>query len=64
MPSLTPMYSLGANSSRTQASILASNTRSHTGSQGRIYAWMKNKGQGDAYYKFLYEVLYGPNTGR
>jgi hypothetical protein len=57
-PSLTPTYSLGS-SGRIYAAILISNARSKNGSQGRIYAWMKNRGQGQQYINFLLKVL-GP----
>lgn len=57
-PSLTPTYALGSYG-RTAGGILISNARSKNGSQGRIYAWMKNRGQGPQYINFLIKVL-GP----
>jgi hypothetical protein len=57
-PSLTPTYSLGSYG-RTGAALLISNARSKNGSQGRIYAWMKNRGQGPQDINFLIKVL-GP----
>jgi len=57
-PSLTPTYGLGSYG-RTGAGILISSPRTKNGSQGRIYAWMKNHGQGQQYIQFLLKVL-GP----
>ena len=57
-PSLTPYYGLGSYG-RTGAAILISSPRTKNGSQGRIYAWMKNHGQGQQYINFLINVL-GP----
>jgi hypothetical protein len=51
-PSLTPVYGLGSGS-RTGASILISAPRNRIGSQGRIYNWMKNNGQGPQYINYL-----------
>ena len=51
-PSLTPTYGLGSYS-RTGMSVLISSPRTKNGSQGRIYAWMKNNGQGPQYIQFL-----------
>jgi len=57
-PSLTPTYGLGS-SSRTGTAILISSPRTKNGSQGRIYAWMKNHGQGEQYIQFLINAI-GP----
>ena len=51
-PSLTPTYGLGSYG-RTGMAILISSPRTKLGSQGRIYAWMKNVGQGPQYIEFL-----------
>jgi hypothetical protein len=51
-PSLTPTYGLGSYG-RTGMAILISSPRTRNGSQGRIYAWMKNHGQGQQYIQFL-----------
>ena len=55
-PSLTPYYGLGSYG-RTGAAILISSPRTKNGSQGRIYAWMKNHGQGQQYINFLANIL-------
>ena len=57
-PVLTPAYGLGSYG-RTGAALLISSPRNKLGSQGRIYAWMKNHGQGQQYVQFLINVL-GP----
>ena len=57
-PSLTPAYGLGSYG-RTGPAILISSPRTKNGSQGRIYAWMKNHGQGQEYVQFLINAL-GP----
>ncbi len=57
-PVLTPTYGLGSYG-RTGAAVLISSPRTKNGSQGRIYAWMKNNGQGYQYVQFLINVL-GP----
>jgi hypothetical protein len=57
-PVLTPTYGLGSYG-RTGAAVLISSPRTKNGSQGRIYAWMKNQGQGQQYVEFLINVL-GP----
>ena len=57
-PSLTPTYGLGSYG-RTGAAVLISSPRTKNGSQGRIYAWMKNHGQGQEYVQFLINAL-GP----
>lgn len=57
-PALTPAYGLGSYA-RTGPALLISSPRTKNGSQGRIYAWMKNHGQGQQYIAFLLQVL-GP----
>ena len=57
-PVLTPAYGLGSYG-RTSAALLISSPRNKIGSQGRIYAYMKNRGQGPQYIDFLIKVL-GP----
>ena len=57
-PSLNPTYGLGSYG-RTGAAVLISSPRTKNGSQGRIYAWMKNHGQGQEYVQFLINAL-GP----
>jgi hypothetical protein len=57
-PVLTPTYGLGSYG-RTCAAVLISSPRTKNGSQGRIYAFMKNQGQGPQYIQFLLNVL-GP----
>lgn len=57
-PVLTPTYGLGSYG-RTGVAVLISSPRTKNGSQGRIYAWMKNQGQGPQYIQFLINVL-GP----
>jgi hypothetical protein len=58
-PSLTPSYGLGSYG-RIGSSILISSPRTKIGSQGRIYAYMKQNGQGPAYINFLIKLL-GPS---
>jgi hypothetical protein len=55
-PSLTPTYGLGSGS-RTGAAILISSPRTKIGSQGRIYAFEKKRGQGQQYVCFLLKAL-------
>jgi len=57
-PPLTPMYGLGSYG-RTGAAVLISSPRTKLGSQGRIYAYMKTRGQGQQYIQFLITAL-GP----
>ena len=57
-PVLSPTYGLGSYG-RTGAAVLISSPRTKNGSQGRIYAWMKNHGQGQEYVQFLINAL-GP----
>lgn len=55
-PSLTPAYGLGSYG-RTGAALTISSPRTKIGSQGRIYAYMKSKGQGYQYEQFLINAL-------
>ena len=57
-PSLTPAYGLGSYG-RTGPALLISSPRTKIGSQGRIYGFLKSRGQGDAYINFLIRLL-GP----
>jgi hypothetical protein len=57
-PVLTPTYGLGSYG-RTGPAVLISSPRTKNGSQGRIYAFMKNQGQGPQYIQFLLSVI-GP----
>jgi hypothetical protein len=57
-PSLTPTYGLGS-FGRTGPAILIGSPRNKIGSQGRIYAYMKSRGQGQQYIAFLIKAL-GP----
>ena len=57
-PSLTPLYSLGSYG-KTGPAILIGSRNSKIGTQGRIYAYMKNRGQGYQYIQFLLKVI-GP----
>jgi hypothetical protein len=57
-PSLNPTYGLGSYG-RIGPSILISSPRTKIGSQGRIYAFLKQRGQGPAYIQFLIKSL-GP----
>ena len=57
-PSLTPTYGLGSYG-RTGAAILISSPRTKVGSQGRIYAFQKQRGQGGQYIRFLINSI-GP----
>lgn len=57
-PPLTPAYGLGSYG-RTGAALLISSPRTKIGSQGRIYAYQKSRGQGQQYINFLINVL-GP----
>ena len=53
---LTPTYGLGSGA-RTGSAIGISGPRTKNGSQGRIYAWMKNHGQGPQYIQFLMSII-------
>ena len=55
-PSLNPTYGLGSYG-RTGAAVLISSPRTKNGSQGRIYAWMKNHGKGYQYIQFLMSII-------
>jgi hypothetical protein len=57
-PSLTPAYGLGSYG-RTGPALLISSPRTKIGSQGRIYGYLKARGQGPAYIDFLIKLL-GP----
>jgi len=57
-PSLTPTYGLGSYG-RIGSAILINSPLTKNGSQGRIYAWMKNHGQGQQYIQYLLAAL-GP----
>jgi hypothetical protein len=57
-PSLTPTYGLGSYG-RTGAALLISSPRTKIGSQGRIYAFQKQHGQGPQYIQFLINAI-GP----
>jgi hypothetical protein len=57
-PVLTPTYGLGS-SGRTGPAILIGSPRNKIGSQGRIYAYRRSRGQGQQYIDFLIKVL-GP----
>ena len=55
-PALTPAYGLGSYS-RNGVALTISSPRTKIGSQGRIYAYMKSKGQGYAYEQYLINAL-------
>ena len=55
-PALTPAYGLGSYG-RTGAALTISSPRTKIGSQGRIYAFMKNNGQGYQYEQYLINAL-------
>jgi hypothetical protein len=55
-PALTPSYGLGSYG-RTGSALLISSPRTKLGSQGRIYSYMKNIGQGQQYINFLISVI-------
>ena len=56
LPALTPAYGLGSYG-RTGAALTISSPRTKIGSQGRIYAYMKARGQGQVYEQFLINAL-------
>lgn len=55
-PVLTPAYGLGSYG-RTGAAMTISSPRTKIGSQGRIYAYYKSKGQGQLYEQYLIQAL-------
>jgi hypothetical protein len=55
-PSLTPTYGLGSYG-RTGVAVNISSPRTKIGSQGRIYAYYKSKGQGQDYINYLINSL-------
>lgn len=55
-PVLTPAYGLGSYG-RTGAALTISSPRSKIGSQGRIYAYYKSRGQGQLYEQYLIDAL-------
>ena len=59
--SLTQTYGLGSGS-RTGAAILISSPRTKIGSQVRIYAFEKKRGQGQQYICFLLKALGNKST--
>jgi len=61
-PSLTPAYGLGSYA-RTGPAILISSPRTRIGSQGRIYAFYKSRGEGQQYIYFLQQAI-GPQPQR
>jgi hypothetical protein len=61
--SLTPTPGLGSYG-RINSALLISSPRTKNGSQGRIYSWMKNNGQGQQYINFLLTVIPRNNLNR
>ena len=57
-PYLQPMSGLGSYG-RTRAAVLIGGPRSTIANQGRIYAFEKSKGRGEAYKQYLINVLGG-----
>lgn len=55
-PVLTPAYGLGSYG-RTGAALTISSPRTKIGSQGRIYAFYKQRGQGQVYEQYLIDAL-------
>jgi hypothetical protein len=55
-PALTPAYGLGSYG-RTGPAITISSPRTRIGSQGRIYAFYKSRGQGQEYEQYLINAL-------
>jgi hypothetical protein len=55
-PVLTPAYGLGSYG-RTGAALTISSPRTKIGSQGRIYAFYKQRGQGELYQQQLIQAL-------
>jgi hypothetical protein len=55
-PALTPAYGLGSYG-RTGVALTISSPRTRIGSQGRIYAFYKQRGQGQLYEQYLINAL-------
>jgi hypothetical protein len=55
-PALTPAYGLGSYG-RIGPAITISSPRTKIGSQGRIYAYYKSRGQGQEYEQYLINAL-------
>ena len=55
-PVLTPAYGLGSYG-RIGPALTISSPRSRIGSQGRIYAFYKSRGQGQLYQQYLINAL-------
>ena len=55
-PALSPLYGLGS-FGRTAAAQLIGASRARINTQGRIYAWMKNNGQGPQYIQILLNAI-------
>lgn len=55
-PVLTPAYGLGSYG-RIGPAMTISSPRNKIGSQGRIYAFYKSKGQGQLYQQYLIDAL-------
>jgi hypothetical protein len=55
-PVLTPMYGLGSYGRCGIAPVISS-PRTRIGSQGRIYAYYKTRGQGQQYQQYLINTL-------
>ncbi len=55
-PVLTPAYGLGSYG-RTGVALVISSPRTRIGSQGRIYSYFKQRGQGQQYQQYLINVL-------
>lgn len=55
-PALTPAYGLGSYG-RTRVALTISSPRTRIGSQGRIYAYYKARGQGQLYEQYLINAL-------
>lgn len=55
-PALSPAYGLGSYG-RTGVALTISSPRTRIGSQGRIYAFYKQRGQGQLYEQYLINAL-------
>ena len=55
-PALTPAYGLGSYA-RTGPALAISSPRTKIGSQGRIYAYYKQRGRGQEYEQYLIQAL-------